>query len=1594
MKRLLLVFVLLSLCATVVKAQEPAITTCQGLQRFCLTQNTFDLCVEITLNSNFTDPIDFFEIDWGDGSPITTIPFSNNPVVPNHTYDFPTFFNTCDYEDKYFVTLTTFIIGAPSVANIIPVTFINPPQAMFSISPNSIICVGEEACFNDDSCPIEGLNIVSWNYGDGSPSSLEECHTYNQVGLYTITLQVENECGPDMITQQLQVINPAESNIAITSNNVDDTATPFIYCLGSGLVTLDGDSLSLNENYYEWQSLNSVPGASWVLPPMTPNDATPNIPDISVSFSQIGLYQLILEVNNECDQPDFDTLVIQVLSGEALTQPNQPDACLELIYTPDNFNPNATYTINGNIQTTFPITLGVGNYEVICSLANECGSQTTTDNFEVFDQEDVSIITPSDTLCIGGDSLQIFYTSFGGMWTGQHLKFFGDSVFFCPTVIGVFTLTYSKGIGDCENAESITITVEDSGITTIDHEVCSDSPPFPMGATGADGIYTSTDCPLCIQGDTFIISEMVALGLTMVSVNFSGASQSGCEGNNTFTVTLDDPDAMFIVDETFCIGDPIPIDISNTNGDLAWMINGQNVSPPPFNSTTLGAGIHTIKLTATSGDCDTMEVNTITIFSVPTDVSFTATPIEGCADLEVTLTNTTGSFDNESYEWYLDDSLFSTIKNPVPITLGPGFSDTIYTISLSAGNSCDGAIATQDITVFPRPVPRFGPMQNSYCSGDTVKFANVSFGGPMSSWSWNYGNGMTSTDSIPLDIIYFTATNPTTYTISLTATNDCGTEVFTYDIVINPTDVEAFFNIDPIEGCVGEEVCFTNLSTVGANVLWDFGDGNTSTQKDICHTYSSAGTYTIKLKAFGCGFDSTTFTVTIHPMPQAGFTNNTIVCPGDPLSFNNTSTLAQSFLWDFGDGDTSTLNNPSHTYSSFGNFPVTLYVTSNNGCMDSTFSLVNVLIPPAASFIVSTDSICVGDIITFTSTSTLAPLTCFWTFGDGATSSSCQPNHSYDSAGDYMVTLIITDNSGCRDTSQQLVNVAIVPTPLFDYSQNGDCSPVEILFNNQSTDGVSYDWNFGDGGMSLDENPSHTFNTGGNFTIELTAINGVCAATTSQIIDINQTPESEIIAPLIQSGCAPFVAPFSSSPTGNDFTYKWDFGDGSFSFDAAPSHTFFNPDTFLVILVVTDGPCADTAFTEMIAFEPVEATVNTIDNLCFGDAMGSIELAVTNGTPEYQYQWSNGGIMSTNSNLPAGFYNITITDDNACTWTESVEILQPENPIVIDVLDEKVVTCYGGSDGSITIAATGGTPSFNYLWETGSTLTSINNVPAGNYPITVTDINGCILEEVVTINQNDSIQYDATVNNISCFGYADGEILFENISGGIPDYFISMPQLDSIEGTAFSDLVEDSYTAILTDGVGCEQTFTANISEPSEVWIELDEDSVEIYLGEPFTIENNNNVANPIFAWVPPKGLDCTNCEVPTALPFVSSSYTVLMTDANGCFDSDTIFIKVIDERRIAVPNIFTPNNDGENDVFTLLGNNPAVTQITEFRIFDRYGGILFAASDFELNDPTFGWDGKFKGQDAQVGTYAYTAQVEYVDGRVIDWSGSLMLIR
>ena len=304
---------------------------------------------------------------------------------------------------------------------------------------------------------------------------------------------------------------------------------------------------------------------------------------------------------------------------------------------------------------------------------------------------------------------------------------------------------------------------------------------------------------------------------------------------------------------------------------------------------------------------------------------------------------------------------------------------------------------------------------------------------------------------------------------------------------------------------VNEVITFTNSSTFATNFSWDFGDGNTSTDENPTHSYSSEGNFTVTLTASGDGGEnSTSETITVaYPVPVANFTmDKTEAEPGETITFTNSTQNAISYLWDFGDDKTSTDENPTHAYSSDGTFTVTLTATGV-GDENSTSKTITVAYPaPVANFTMDKTEAETGETITFTNSSENAT-TYSWDFGDGNTSTDENPTHSYSSDDTFTVTLTATGDGG-ENSISKMVTINY-PAPIVDFTMGK--SEVEIgetiSFTNSSENATSYSCDFGDGNSSVDENPTHSYSSDGTFTVTLTATGNGGENSTSKTIKVN-----------------------------------------------------------------------------------------------------------------------------------------------------------------------------------------------------------------------------------------------------------------------------------------------------------------------------------------------------------------------------------------------------------------------------------------------------------------------------------------------------------
>jgi PKD repeat protein len=387
----------------------------------------------------------------------------------------------------------------------------------------------------------------------------------------------------------------------------------------------------------------------------------------------------------------------------------------------------------------------------------------------------------------------------------------------------------------------------------------------------------------------------------------------------------------------------------------------------------------------------------------------------------------------------------------------------------------------------------------TYTTDDlTVDFTDASTDpdGTIAGWDWDFGDGNTST--LPNPTHTYAAAG--TYTVTLTVTDDdSATDSISKDVTVTgpntPPTADFTFTINDLT------VNFTDASTDPDGTIigwdWDFGDGNTSTVQNPGHTYAAAGTYTVTLTVTDddSATDSISKSVTVtepNTPPTADFTFTT----GDlTANFTDASTdpdgTIVGWLWDFGDGNTSTAQNPGHTYAAAGTYTVTLTVTDDDGASDSISKSVTVTapnIPPTADFTFAVNYLTVN----FTDASTDADGTIvswLWNFGDGNTSTAQNPTHTYAAAGTYTVTLTVTDNDGASDSISKSVTVTapnMDPVANFSFTTIGLTANFSDLSYDPDGTIVSWLWNFGDGNTSTLQNPSHTYAAAGTYTVTLT----------------------------------------------------------------------------------------------------------------------------------------------------------------------------------------------------------------------------------------------------------------------------------------------------------------------------------------------------------------------------------------------------------------------------------------------------------------------------------------------------------------------------
>ena len=478
-------------------------------------------------------------------------------------------------------------------------------------------------------------------------------------------------------------------------------------------------------------------------------------------------------------------------------------------------------------------------------------------------------------------------------------------------------------------------------------------------------------------------------------------------------------------------------------GDIG-PLSQYNIENPVFNTSMEGYYRLVYQVTDSKG-C--VGLDTLVVQVEKPVAMFTMDAPSGCQPLTVNFTN--GSTGYTSVLWDFGDTETSTDVNTSHTYPNTTASLAYYTVRLEV-TSANGCVSSmeQNITVYPEILSDFTISDDTICSGESVMFSTLP---GAFTYDWTYGDGNMESGSNVISHVYFnTGTDPVTYNVTLRTQSffGCISET-TMPLVVYPTPVPAFTAIPASQVYPDATVSFTNNTNPGNwTWLWDFADGNSSTDEAPVHTYAAPGDFGVSLTVSnGVCTASVVNTVRVLPTPPiAAFDSIPSGCQPWSVSANNTSLYATSYYWDFGDGHTSNAMNPDYTYVQAGSYLVTLYVTGPGGT-DTKSQLVNIYPSPRAYFDVSPPKVYVNDEEVRLFNLTEGGDTFIWEFGDGDTSHLRDPYHRYTTEGIYDITLHAYSANGCYDTYTMAPAVTVEPfgdlvfASVFKPNQEG---PIEI----------------------------------------------------------------------------------------------------------------------------------------------------------------------------------------------------------------------------------------------------------------------------------------------------------------------------------------------------------------------------------------------------------------------------------------------------------------------------------------------------------------------------------------------------------------------
>lgn len=1587
-------------CFTVVLALLSLFLQAQPVANF--SANPVSGCAPLVVN--FSDLSNGNPTQWkwdlGNG----TISFLKNPSV--------TYFNPGQYTVKLVVQNAN---GKDSLIKSQYITIFAQPTINFSASSTSG-CFPLPVQFTDASIPGSGtITQREWDFGDGNFSTqANPSHTYTSSGNFNVSLRITNSNGCVKTLTKLQYIQILNGVTAAFSNTMPTSCTPPVninfqnLSLGSG---------SLN---YVWDFGDGTTSTS-----ASPSHiyTTPGTFSVSlISTNSTGCADTLLKTNaitiGSVDA-NFAMANSACVNTPVTISNTSVPAPLSATWhfgdgtTSNLLNPVKTYTAAGTYSIKLVSSFGAcvdSSIKTITILPKPVSAFTATP---------VSSCRVPVTVSFANTSAGAT-TSFWNFGDGSTSTVVNPTHIY--TTPGVYTVSLvSANATGCTDtlirSQYIDISQPQITISNLPKKGCA---PLPVAFSATISSNDPVTGYLWNFGDGTTSTEINPTHIFtngIYDIKLTITTASGCTATSTVFEGVKagtKPAANFSANpRNVCAMVPIQFTDSSTSQIDQWFWEfgdgGASTSQSPIYVYTDTGDFDVQLIVVNNGCADTVKFIKYIHIDPP------------IALFSYTLDCNSGSkriFKDESigadtWNWDFGDGNTSNAQHPVHTYSTPGN----YVVTLVVTNNLTQCsyTKTQNVLIFIASAD-FHAVDSVLCKNTTALFNSIANSTYIDSYSWSFGDGGTGTG----DSISHVYTQSGLYDVTLITTdiNGCIDTLLQEDYIRVDGPTANFGLVNP-GNCSMSAVNFADSSiTDGIHPIttwvWSYGDGVTETLTGgpFQHTYNAPGVYSLSLTVTdseGCTDSVTKTNELIISQPLARFVAaDTLACPGVGIAFSNLSTgNGLTYSWNLGDGFATTSDSLTHSYANDGLYTVSLKVVDQFGCTNTMVKTDYIRITtPHANFALSDSAgTCPPLVINFTNTSTNYT-SLLWDFGDGSTSQAANPSHFYSSPGTFLASLTVYGPTGCASVKTRTIYVR-GPQGTFRYGPLNGCDSVTVHFTASTRNRHSFVWDFNDGNTlaTTDSVVSHTYRIHGSYVPKMILIDhGGCVVpvTGPDTIHVNGATASFQFS--TQTLCNSGFVQFTNTTVTNDgiASYAWDFGDGTTSTEAEPLHFYRAPGLYYPRLrVTTISGCADVMQSSL----PVRI-VTTPQGLITKTANGCTPVTVSfNGgtevadTSALTWNWSfgNGHRSSVQNPTPevyttAGIYPVimTVSNSSGCTDTVITNIEAYVIPRVSAGADTTV--CQGGTYRLNAVGA------YTYVWNATPGLSCYNcNSPLATpdslrtYVVTGTNVQGCTAKDSVSID----VKYPFHMLNSGADTVCLGTGVRLQVSGAHSYQWSPSTGLSS--ATSASPMANPRntiiYRVIGTDNMKC---FSDTSYVPLKVFpiptVEAGADKT-INVGQIIDLVPELSADVTKVTWSPTGNVFRNNYPAITVKPRETTTYRVNVTNNGGCAASDNITIHVIcNGGNVFIPNTFTPNGDGANDVFYPRGTG--LFTIKSARVFNRWGEVVYERSNFQANDAAAGWDGTYKGIKLNPDIYVYVIDVLCDNNTTLPFKGNIALLK